>query len=260
MTPLAQAFANEMCKPVAKRKMLDSDGIAGGINDFHFFDCSAASDFIEHLSTKPLAAAQSRYMFLPAEKTWIEFDANCGGRGLPRRAYLLVLDGENLTIRLAWRDAESGLAISGVFLWVPMDGSGSYRTAKILEFEDDIVSHLVIAISALAIINTPRIIGRRQHMPHAGLQRKIAAAHGMVGKFPLRGWTEIMLEVTPPQMADGQIHETRLTGQKCLHFCRRHLRIRNGSLEMVRDHWRGDPALGIKQSRYRLQEPKRRAA
>ena len=104
---------------------------------------------------------------------------------------------------------------------------------------------------ALALINTPRVIGRKQHMPHAGLQKKMAAARGMVGKFPLRGWTELTLAVSPPAV-DGQEHEVRLTGGKALHFCRAHLRIRLGQVELVKPHWRGDPALGIKQTRYRV--------
>lgn len=104
----------------------------------------------------------------------------------------------------------------------------------------------------LAMINTPRVVGRRQHMPHAGLQRKLAKSFGMVGKFPLRAWTEILLDVRPPQIDGGADHEARLSGRKALHFCRSHLRIKMGRLELVRAHWRGDPALGIKRSRYKV--------
>lgn len=113
-----------------------------------------------------------------------------------------------------------------------------------------------ILIAALAMINTPRIIGRRQYMPHAGLQRRLAAAKGMVGKFPLHAWTEIKLEVRPPEEAGDAEHQTYLTGEKALHFCRAHLRVRLGKLEYVRSHWRGNPALGIKQSRYTLVPPR----
>jgi hypothetical protein len=109
--------------------------------------------------------------------------------------------------------------------------------------------------AALALINTPRIIGRRQHMPHQGMQRKIAAGKKMVGKFPLKAWTEIKLEVMPPVIDGGQ-HEARLTGGKALHFCRAHLRIRMGHLERVSAHWRGDPSLGIKQTRYSVIPPR----
>lgn len=120
------------------------------------------------------------------------------------------------------------------------------------------IGYIPLMYAALSVINTPRVIGRRQHMPHAGLQRKLAQARGMVGKFPLHAWTEIKLEVSPPRLdrsATGDPHEARLTGAKALHFCRCHLRVRLGQLELVSAHWRGDPALGMKQSRYKLLPP-----
>ena len=105
----------------------------------------------------------------------------------------------------------------------------------------------------LAIINSPKIIGRRQHMPHRGLERALIAKQKAIGKFPLHAWTEIQLKVTPPKdMSSDAPAEDHLTGQKALHFCRAHLRVRMGRLEVVRAHWRGDAALGIKRSRYKV--------
>lgn len=120
---------------------------------------------------------------------------------------------------------------------------------------------MYVAYAILAIINSPRIVGRRTHRPHAGLQRALRRARGLgVGKFPLRGWTEIILEITPPQVdVSGRVHETRLTGRRALHFVRQHLRIRNGGLELVSAHWRGDAALGIKRSRYKVVPPRNQA-
>lgn len=86
-------------------------------------------------------------------------------------------------------------------------------------------------------------------MPHRGLERALIANQKLVGKFPLHAWTEIKLHVTPPKEAEGE-HEAHLTGERALHFCRAHLRIRLGRLEVVKAHWRGNPAIGIKQSRY----------
>ena len=103
----------------------------------------------------------------------------------------------------------------------------------------------------LAIINTPRVIMRRQHMPHAGLQRALIASRRITGKYPLLAWQELQLKVQPPDI-DESDHEAHLTGARALHFCRAHLRIRLGRLELVSAHWRGDPALGIKQTRYRV--------
>jgi hypothetical protein len=109
------------------------------------------------------------------------------------------------------------------------------------------------AYAALALINSPRVIGQRQHMPHERIEREKLKQRRLVGKFPVQAWTEIMLTVAPPDARSGEpASEGHLTGDKCLHFCRTHLRARRGRLEYVEGHWRGDPALGIKQSRYRV--------
>lgn len=123
------------------------------------------------------------------------------------------------------------------------------------EFEREMRRDAVLLFGALAFINSPRIIGRRQHMPHRGLERELLRQQKVIGKFPLHAWTEIVLEVTPPKEADGQHeYEAHLTGKRALHFVRAHLRIRDGKLSFVKAHWRGDAALGIKQSRYRLRK------
>jgi hypothetical protein len=109
--------------------------------------------------------------------------------------------------------------------------------------------------AALATINTPRIIDRHQHMPHQRAERELLKGICVPAKFPLRAWTDIILKVgVPPddKSASGD-HEAHLTGEKCLHYCRSHLRVRFGYLEYVQGHWRGNPALGIKHSRYRME-------
>jgi hypothetical protein len=118
---------------------------------------------------------------------------------------------------------------------------------------DGVISDVVgVTVSLLALINSPRIIGRQQHMPSRVLEQKLTRGFG-VGKFPLHAWTEIKLEVAKPiEIDDGEPHEAHLTGRRALHFVRKHLRLWNGELIYVTSHWRGDPALGIKQSRYRV--------
>jgi hypothetical protein len=112
--------------------------------------------------------------------------------------------------------------------------------------------------ATLALINSPRVIGQRGHYPHGRTERDLLKKLKLVGKFPLRAWTEIMLEVTPfPRDARREgSKEMHLTGEKCLHYCRTYLRVRLGQLEYIEGHWRGNPALGMKQSRYRLEKGK----
>jgi hypothetical protein len=110
--------------------------------------------------------------------------------------------------------------------------------------------------ATLALINTPRVIGQKQHNPNERIERDKLKKMKLVGKFPLRAWTEIVLRVTtnPEDRSNELSQETHLTGERCLHYCRTYLRVRKGMLEYVEGHWRGNPALGMKRSRYRLEK------
>jgi hypothetical protein len=111
-----------------------------------------------------------------------------------------------------------------------------------------------VHLAMLALINSPRVIGRRGHYPHGRAEREALKKLGLVGKFPLRAWTEILLRVTinPEDRSGEKPKEMHLTGDRCLHYCRTFVRVRLGALEYVEGHWRGNPALGMKQSRYRV--------
>jgi hypothetical protein len=107
---------------------------------------------------------------------------------------------------------------------------------------------IVWSLLVLDLINTPGLIGMRQHDPHRGLARKLAACRS--GSYPLRGWSEVVLK-HQTRMAGEAEHPTGATFHKCLHFVRSHLRhFRDGHVTVIPAHWRGDPALGIKRTRY----------
>lgn len=111
-----------------------------------------------------------------------------------------------------------------------------------------------IHYAMLALINSPGIIGQRGHYPFGYAERQILKKAKLIGNFPLRAWTEILLQVTPnpENRSNSASKEMHLTGERCLHYCRTYLRVRLGLLEYVEGHWRGNPALGIRQSRYRV--------
>ena len=112
-----------------------------------------------------------------------------------------------------------------------------------------------IHYALLALINTPRVIGQRTHWPHERLEREKLKKLNLVGKFPLRAWTEIILKIAQQDNRTGEpSEEHHLTGERCLHFCRTYLRVRLGMIEYVEGHWRGNPALGMKRSRYRVEK------
>lgn len=252
MTPLAQRHL---------RSLLDGEAGSGAssrremlklMEDIHCFEVTAALPMLAEIkaAADKLSDPGEMYRgrtFLPAPKTWIEWTIG------NRRFALLLIEGEGIArailvmghgfFELGWISTEADDYSS--------NGNEILMYTEFLHVKPEI--YLAAAHRLLILINTPRIIGRRQHMPHRGLERELLRKQKWVGKFPLHAWTEIKLSISKPtEIDDGEPHEAHLTGRRALHFCRAHLRFRCGQLEYVTSHWRGDPALGIKQSRYKL--------
>jgi hypothetical protein len=110
---------------------------------------------------------------------------------------------------------------------------------------------IAMAMLALDIIGQPTLCHLKVHQPHRGLER--ALRRGGVGKYPLLAWHEVVIKPQDRPLTQREI-EGHLTGRKCLHFVRGHRRrYRDGRETRVTHHWRGDPALGIARTRYRVE-------
>lgn len=125
------------------------------------------------------------------------------------------------------------------------------RGNHMLDFTGAAHRFIGMCVLTLDLINTPGLVGLRQHDPHRGLARRLA--HYRSGSYPLQGWSEVVLKAQTRHAEPGE----RLTGatyHKCLHFVRSHRRhFRDGHVTIIPAHWRGDPALGIKRTRYRME-------
>ena len=256
MTPLARRIVKELTLPLKRRTFIDRVGLLPRMSDTHCFELSDVVDAIQSLAYDiNLRPGSSDVLaFLPAPRTWLEWKVGQDRYG----------------IHLEETSFGADLAIAGEKGFHSETGGQIALRESLLKAGPDEMpfgnsgwlgpkdTHFLIFFlyAALALINTPRIVGRRQHMPHRGLERDLVRAMRTVGKFPLHTWTEIKLEITDPHDATGDPSaEAHYTGTRALHFCRAHLRVRLGKLEIVRSHWRGDGSLGIKQSRYRLAMP-----
>lgn len=267
MTPLAHRIVKELTLPVKARTFDDRAGLLNRMDDVHSFNVAEIYDLTCYLAIdlhkRAVAAGELRLLetqsFLPAPKTWIEWKKENGSR----RGCLLEDYGGTASVRWAGAGShyfKSDRHVSTLALKTDgRDPDDPWAGIELLPGGRDgpILGASFFLYAALAIINTPRIVGRRQHMPHRGLERSLLARQALVGRFPLHAWTEIVLEVTPPKDVSGDgVHEGRLTGRKCYHWCRAHLRVRLGRLEFVRDCYKGDAALGIRQSRYKIMPPR----
>lgn len=254
MTPLAHRFAKRLTLPIKKREAVNETGPAlAQIADIHCFECSELNELVSDWKGEDTERAGNTLRFLPAPKTWIEWkpiDSDV------RRALLFVernfegFPGCDVFNYFGHHERPLSASHIGHLAY----GSDDVFVVPLRDGDSGLIDRHYIFKGAMfiAMINTPRVIGRKQHMPNRGLERKLTKGFG-VGKFPLHAWHEIKLNVLKPiEIDDGEPHEAHLTGRRALHFCRAHLRIRNGHVEFVTSHWRGDPALGIKQTRYRL--------
>lgn len=264
MTPLAHSLARRLADNVLPPFWVHNrDNLIRDLEDIHCFEISNAlstiNTIIETSKGYALAELSSTFGFLPSPKTWIEWRDPSG----ERLAILLEDMGDN-DISYGLFIGENSYFYAGhcnfsISRYAAPDDEGWKNLVDasfIAVFNNDYNEMLRAvcerATMACILINSPKIIGRRQHMPHAGLERRLTRSFG-VGRFPLHAYTEILLKVSkPPEIDDGEPHEAHLTGRRALHFCRKHIRIRLGKLEYVSAHWRGDPALGIKQSRYKV--------
>lgn len=220
--------------------MSDADGALRDLREPHCFDLTDALPIVDAVQQAPLVALEAT-LFLPARETWLEWRAQTGAR----RGYYLRTqpNGGSFQVFQFGEDGIEYIATLRVGAFGVDDLGASHDP------DEAALAALVVSV-CLAIINTPRLISRREHPPHRGLRREMARSD--CSNIELRAWTEIRLEVTP-RLATGDLSmPERLTGRKCLHFCRSHLRVQNGRLVVVRPHWRGDAALGVKQQDYRV--------
>lgn len=274
MTPLAARLTKQVLLPERDRDEFWKDNrslLQDSMTNIHCFEVTEVlpllpelqktieARFGKALRMEDIKPEQSefigRLVFLPAPKTWIEYR-----HGLVWHIGLLLEEfGNAARVNLFTDEAACNIGTislvsddwrrTGGLTYVPPKLCQAFREAG----HDDnkfFDSFLTLAHCCLVLINSPTIIGRRQVMPNVALERRLTRGMGK-GKFPLHAWTELKLHVAKPiEIDDGEPHEAHLTGRRALHFVRKHIRIRLGRLEYVSAHWRGDPAIGIKQTRY----------
>ncbi|MBB1247438.1 hypothetical protein [Rhizobium sp. G21] len=289
MTPMLLAF---MKRGLKSKRFIHYDehnraavNLWGRLSGVQTFECTEVKELIDDVVDKEIdegIGLDFSETFLPASKTWIELKlSGC------RFAFFLeerpdtsicvstINYGlhEDIERKVAGsdREAEFFLLKDSFYVRPSVFTFSCFSSAKIfdrvsnysratpedslldLSEQEDMHIAATRAYAALALINTPKIIGRRQHMPHRGLERELLKRRGVMGHFPLQAWTEIKLEVGKTEDVSGAPSvEAHLTGERALHFCRAHLRVRMGKVEFVRGHWRGDASLGIKRSRYKV--------
>jgi hypothetical protein len=258
MTPLAQRVARDMLLPRKDRSFSGEaeEWVVKNIADAHFFDVAGVLPLAHELvrSCGGEAAALSDLAFLPAPVTWFEFRAADGGRA----AFMIAQIAAGKAIVVVVTAEMAARPVGFIYTDIAADGAGLMPAGVMSGWPPDVAERMLMTVYGLLnLINRPGSLERREHAAHRGLARDMSRK-ALVGKFPLRGWTEITLCVGP----GGNMREPKAaggTGDKCLHFVRAHRRRCWGVWVQIPAHWKGDPALGIKQTRYSVVPPRKTA-
>lgn len=273
MTPLASYLAKQLASRPKHREHIwaeeeNAKRLRRELYDVHCFEVSQCAPLVgelSHAGVDRFDQVCGTFAFLPAPKTWVEWIHPSGRRIAvlcqetkgrikewgDRRIASCTFFCEELAEHLGYLSLTSGDYYDGhpdcldprhlpTYVTNIIPGGARFSGPALLSY----------CQVCLVMINSPQIIGRSQHMPNRGLERNLTRSFG-AGSFPLLAWTELKLRVNKPvEIDDGEAHEAHLTGRRALHFVRKHIRIRDGRLGYVSAHWRGDPAIGIKQTRY----------
>lgn len=224
----------------------------------HPFEATAVLLIAQELAMKLAGDLPDHTAFLPFAKTWIEYKLDGG-----RVGFLLERSrcGTFADVDLWQQKAGAPIWGGGHGLRLPlMDNpdldtntvkfrKGSWADPEYKPGRADGLAQTLYAI--LAIINTPRIAAAsREHAPHKAFSKRMASQSSLPSYAP-KSWTEVIIKYPGmPQVTSGD--ERGPTGDKCRHWVRSFWGIRWGKVCLIREHERGNPALGTKQSKYRL--------
>lgn len=261
MTPLAHKIIRDSFSGPGASEFIDRAKLMSEFRrEFHPFEVTQVLPLMRSFASTMMADAlpSIEWSFLPAERTWIEWEAD----GV-RLGAMMIRDGGSATVVMA---CDKPLCSEPLGILPLRDDLERFAAdpARTIELHKDwcgthgdrTTVYVVFALyAALLIINSPKVIGRTLERPHRGLVRQVSRRAVYQPFFPLQAYTEIQLRAeTIDETAAADVTST-LTGRLCEHWVRAHQQRYRGIWQIVRDYWRGDPALGTRHSRYIVHPP-----
>ena len=256
MTPLAQYIIKQSLLSNDKREFDDRSNMIPKMKDVHCFSLSSevyrmSVDLCQELFTKetPVLPAFDPYLFLPFKKTWIEFP--------------IVHEGHNRRCGFLFYENEPGVyhinmvfkSFSHIDLFViDLRNNGDDKISfGVMTYGQEpeqpfIFDTVCLLLSFLYIINRNNIFYREIKQPHKGLAKKLRK---LDRDFPLHAWSEITLKVNENYKEREQSAKW-LNGKRAFHWVRAHWSTRYGKPVFIGSFTRGDPALGVRNSKYKI--------
>ena len=240
-------------KPSARRAIHSLENAARFVVDPTA--CVMLEDLIGRQAKRLVVSAS--HLFAPAEDTWIEATtATFGKVGVllqcaddtlqhGRAGLFLPQSGDYAQWNVGWdlRTRE-----------IVRPFGGDYEAARLMaaagnptgDASADLRQIGQFILAVLSMLCTPRIYVKRE-VEFGRLNRQRAAK----GHWPLLAYHEVKIDLSGAPIT--LTNETGKGAPRALHFVRAYLRVRrNGQIEFVRPHWRGDAQLGVKKPAYRI--------
>lgn len=162
--------------------------------------------------------------------------------------FRVTVDGEFLDPQ--GRKAKALARLEALEALGPLEGEDAEYLAEIRSGETDevprkfAVENVATLMAAVALINSPAV-ERVTAEPHRGLAKHLRQGTPYAGASA----TRIVIGATS-RRTDG--NGGGLSHPRAYHFCRAHTRLKNGKVERVRAHWRGDRAFGFRIGSYKV--------
>jgi hypothetical protein len=252
MTPLAQKIIRELELKPSERTIDDRCGLLAQMGDIHCFECSKILEMARHLARWfPKIGLEQSAIFLPCPRTWIEYRDNFG----QRQAALLSVGLEKIEV-MHCTESKDGRLFSDVLLGgLPFVRRPAGRA--LIEYQNEEIRFEMLCdfgenllLACLALINTPKITGRRS-MDSAQFG---PTAQPKAMMFPLNAWTEIVLNCSMPDDAWSEAPCSRKTGKpQPWHYRRAYRACHFGREIHFEGYYAGNPAFGIRLSKYRVE-------
>jgi hypothetical protein len=213
-------------------------------------DVIALGGGIIHDEHKLKAAAP--YIFLPAVDTWIEWEDETGAIGM-----FFGGAGDSVTMGRGFFAVQHHRDPSdqGDMILFNYDLE-TYQMNHLPHPEMDMSDRLIhaqatsqlkpIIFAVLALINSPKIIRTRERSTSISPQQEAGCLWDATRSIPHH---EVQAERGQACSINDRDRARSDGASKCLHFVSTHLRLRSdtqGGYTLVHPHWRGDPALGIR--------------
>lgn len=246
MTPLLWDIVKQYGLPRSQRIMGRLDEIRPLLEETHSYDITAVSDTCNAIIREG-HSPNGTYTFAPGRSVWLE--ARISGLVSGRLAYLV---NGSVVWRFLQRDSVSTIHGTDLSLaFEPQMSAIAAYAEKSLPWHDNADSFTDIGSfrfirAAFSIINRPRHVGLKVHQPHKGRIKKLNGTG-----FPLHCWHEITVGGRTKDHGGQQV-ESRMSGTRPYHHVRAHYKPTIGVV--IPEHWRGDPSIGIKRTRYRVEK------